>query len=317
MKKVLAVYYSQTGQLTDVIKSICAPLEACDDVEVHYECLRPQSPYPFPWGFFTFLDVFPESVYLDPPALQPLSAAAEQEYDLVVIGYQVWFLSPALPITAFMQSEQGKRLLKGKPVITVIACRNMWLMAQEKMKQLIADAGGRLLDNVALVDRGSSLLTFITTPRWLLSGNKGRADGLLPVAGVNEEDIRDSSRFGRALIKALAADEERGNGPLLHGLRAVEVDTRLIPSEKIGTRSFTIWGKLLRLVGGPGSMARKPVLVIYLTFLITLIISVVPLSMLIRTMLRPLMRARLTRQKEYFELPSGSDGTRLAEFLHD
>lgn len=317
MKKVLAVYYSQTGQLTSVIQSICAPLEASDNVEVHYECLQPQTPYPFPWSFFSFLDAFPESVYLDPPPLQPLSAAAEQEYDLVLIGYQAWFLSPSLPITAFMQSEQGRRLLRGKPVITVIACRNMWLMAQEKMKRLIKDAGGRLLDNVALVDRGSSLLTFITTPRWMLSGNKGKPGGLLPVAGVSQGDIADSARFGRALLPALERGEERGNGPLLYGLHAVEVDARLIPSEKIGTRSFMIWGKLLRSVGGPGSMARKPVLVIYLTFLISLIITVVPLSMLVRSLLRPLMRRRLAEQKEYFEQPSGSNGTRLAEFSHD
>ncbi len=317
MKKVLAVYYSQTGQLTRVIKSICAPLEASDGIEMHYECLKPQHPYPFPWSFFQFLDAFPESVYLDPPPLQPLSASAEQEYDLILIAYQAWFLSPSLPITAFMKSEQGKRLLKGKPVITVIACRNMWLMAQEKMKQLITAAGARLMDNIALVDRGSSLLTFITTPRWMLSGNRGKPGDWLPVAGVSDEDIQASARFGRALNVALAQGQEKGNGPLLHGLRAVEVDPRLIPSEKIGTRSFMIWGKLLRLVGKPGSPARKPVLVIYLIFLITLIISVVPLTMLLRSLLRPLMRRRLAAQKEYFERPSGSTGTRLAEFSHD
>jgi hypothetical protein len=41
MKKVLAVYYSQTGQLTSVIKSICAPLESTPGIEVSYECLQP------------------------------------------------------------------------------------------------------------------------------------------------------------------------------------------------------------------------------------------------------------------------------------
>jgi hypothetical protein len=216
-----------------------------------------------------------------------------------------------------MQSAQGKRLLKGKPVITVIACRNMWLMAQEKMKQLISAAQGRLLDNIALIDSGSSLLTFITTPRWLLSGNRGRADGWLPVAGVSEEEIHASARFGRALAQALQQGLERGERPLLEGLRAVSVDTRLIPSEKIGTRSFMIWGKLLRRVGKPGGAARKPVLFVYVVFLISLIITVVPLTMLLRTLLRPLMKRRLALQKTYFEQPSGSAETRLAEFSHD
>jgi hypothetical protein len=317
MKKVLAVYYSQTGQLTRAIKSICAPLESTPGIEVVYECLQPVEAYPFPWSFFQFLDVFPESVYLDPPALQPLSDAANEEYDLILIAYQVWFLSPALPITAFMQSAQGKRLLQGKPVITVIACRNMWLMAQEKMKQLIAAAQGRLLDNIALVDSGSSLLTFITTPRWLLSGNKGRSDGWLPVAGVSEQEIAASARFGRALAQALEQGLERGDAPLLQGLRAVTIDSRLLPSEKIGTRSFMLWGKLLRWVGKSGSPARKPVLFVYVVFLVSLIITVVPVTMLLRTLFRPLMRKSLARQQEYFEQPSGSAETRIAEFSHD
>lgn len=317
MKKVLAVYYSQTGQLSSVVKSICAPLEAQEDIEVTYECLQPVEAYPFPWSFFQFLDVFPESVYLDPPPLQPLSSAAEQDYDLILISYQVWFLSPSLPITAFMKSEQGRRLLKGKPVITIIACRNMWLMAQEKMKQLIKEANARLLDNIALIDSGSSLLTFITTPRWLLTGNKGRSDGWLPVAGVSQDDIKASERFGHALASSLEQGQEKGDGPLLHGLRAVTVDPRLIPSEKIGTRSFMIWGKLLRRVGKSGSATRKPVLFIYVIFLISLIISVVPLTMLLRTLFRPLMKRRLAIQQKYFEQPSGSAETRLAEFSHD
>ena len=62
IKNVLVVHYSQTGQLTELVHSMLAPLRARADVCVHEEVLRPQRPYPFPWSFFTFLDVFPESV---------------------------------------------------------------------------------------------------------------------------------------------------------------------------------------------------------------------------------------------------------------
>jgi hypothetical protein len=290
---------------------------AASAVNLHYERLEPQHPYPFPWSFFRFLDVFPESVYMDPPSLKPLSLKGDEPFDLVIVAYQVWFLSPSLPITGFLQSETGKKLLSGKPVVTVIACRNMWLMAQEKVKALLQQAGARLLDNVALVDQGSSLLTFITTPRWLLTGNKGSQDGLLPPAGIPDEAIRRAARFGHALLDALSQDREKGDAPLLEGLGAVEVDVRLIPSEKVGTRSFMIWGKLLRKVGVPGSAARKPVLFIYVVFLISLIISVVPLTMVLRTLLRPLMKKRLQAQKDYFELPSGSATTRMACYPHE
>ncbi len=317
MKNVLVIHYSQTGQLSEVVHKLCAPLEAAEGIALHQLALRPQQDYPFPWPLLDFVDTFPETVYHEPRPLQPWQLPEGVEFDLVILAYQVWFLSPAQPITAFLQSSQGKALLKDKPVVTVIACRNMWLMAQEQVKQLLTQAGARLLDNVALVDQGSSLLTFITTPRWMLTGNKGRPGGWLPVAGLSEQTIGRASRFGQALVAALDRDEERGPGPLLHGLEAAVVDIRLIPSERIGRRSFMIWGKLLRRLGPPGTAARRIALRAYIVFLLTLIITVVPMSMLLRTLLRPLLRRKLMAQKAYFEQPSGSGTQRMATFTHD
>ena len=271
MKNVLVVYYSQTGQMTSVVNSICQAMR-CDDISVSRECLRTKDDYPFPWPFFRFLDVFPESVYLDPPALMPLTIDAEADFDLVLIAYQVWYLSPSLPITAFIKSPAGRRILSGRPVITVIACRNMWLMAQEKMKQMLRDVGARLLDNVALVDNQPALVTFITTPRWLLTGNKGVQGGVLPPAGVAERDVSRAARFGKAIAAALHGDLEKRDQPLLQGLEAVRIDTRLIASEKIGNRSFMIWGKLLRKIGPQGDPLRRLVLLIYAVFLVTMMI---------------------------------------------
>jgi hypothetical protein len=315
-KKVLVVYYSQTGQLTSVVKSISQAIES-ESIQVTYEALRPQTDYPFPWPLLKFLDVFPESVYLDPPRLKPLQVDDAESFDLIIIAYTVWFLSPSLPITGFLKSPEGKRLLSGKPVITVIACRNMWLMAQEKVKGLLAYAGAHLLDNIALVDAGPSLATFITTPRWMLTGKKGASDGLLPPAGVAEEDIKSAARFGRAINHALQQDLEQRNQPLLKGLKAVEVDSRLIASEKIGQRSFAIWGKLLRKIGPAGDPKRKPVLILYMIFLIVAIVTVVPLNMLLKTLLSPLTKKRLQQQKDFFERPSGSESHRMQEFMHD
>ena len=314
-KKVLIVYYSQTGQLTSVVQSIGQAVSS-ESVQVSYEALRPETEYPFPWPVLQFLDVFPESVYLDPPSLKPLQVNPEESFDLVIVAYTVWFLSPSLPITAFLKSPEGKRLLAGKPVITVIACRNMWLMAQEKVKGLLAYAGAHLLDNIALVDAGPSLATFITTPRWMLTGKKGEPGGLLPPAGVGQREIANASRYGRAIRQALENDTEKQGKPLLKGLVAVDVNPYLITSEKVGQRSFTIWGKLIRKIAPPGNPRRKPVLIIYMVFLIVAIISIVPISMFLKRILRPLTQKQQQRQKIYYEQPSGSESYRMQEFIH-
>jgi len=314
VQNILVVYFSQSGQLERIARTIASPLDAAEDVQVDYLRLEPEPAYPFPWGFFSFLDAFPESVYLDPPRLRPFGLAPDRRYDAIVLAYTVWFLSPAPPITGFLKSEEGRRLLAGTPVITVTACRNMWLSAQEEVKRMLVDAGARHCDHVALIDQGSSLATFFTTPRWMLTGRKDRWLRVFPRPGVSESEIAGSVRFGRALLAALRRGELDGMRPALAGLGAVRMDDRLLASERIGRRSFRIWGRLLRRVGGPGSPRRKPVLVIYLVFLVAMIVVVVPPSMLIRTLLRPFGRERMARERAYYEQPSGSGTERLGDF---
>src|SRR3546814_765217 len=198
MKRVLVVYFSQTGQLRRVAESLCAPLTAAG-VEVEWCALQPRQPYPFPWPFFRFFDQFPETVHLDSPTLQPLGIDVARRYDLVVLAYTVWFLSPAPPIAAFLKSAEARQLLLNRPVVTLIACRNMWLLAQEIVKDLLEQAGAKLCDNIVLTDCGSALATFITTPRWMLTGRQNAFWRVFPRAGLDESPIAGAPRFGDAI----------------------------------------------------------------------------------------------------------------------
>ena len=278
MKRVLLVHFSQTGQLARVVRSLMVPLAGAADVELVEEVLRPRRPYPFPWPFWRFLDAMPESVLLEPPELEPLGVRADEHFDLIVLAYQVWYLAPAGPATAFLKSAAGRALLRGRPVVTVIACRNMWLTAQETVQRLIRDAGGVLRDNVAFTDRAGVAASFITTPRWLLTGKR---DGLfgLPPAGVADADIASAARFGHALLRALRADRER-TGPMLRGLDAAPVDASLAFSERAGRRAFAVWARLIRLAGPAGAWTRVPLLALFCAYLVAMILVVVPPSLL-------------------------------------
>lgn len=304
-KRVLVLQYSQTGQLASVTREIVAPLAADPAVSVHVELLRPEAEFPFPWPFLRFFDAFPESAHLKPAPLAPLSLTGEEDFDLVILPYQVWFLAPSQPVVAFLKHPVAARLLRGKPVVTVIACRNMWLLAQQKLQGLLDAVGARLIDNVVLTDPGPTLATFFTTPAWLIWGRKRGFWGM-PDAGLSAAQIAGCARFGRALRDALANGLERGSEPLLAGLGAVKADARLLISEKAGTRSFFLWGKLIMAAGGPGAWQRKPLLVLYVLFLLALIVSVVPVSLTLQALLRPLVKGWLTRMTVHFERPSGS-----------
>ncbi|MCB4361939.1 dialkylrecorsinol condensing enzyme [Quatrionicoccus australiensis] len=312
MKNVLVVNYSQTGQLADVTAQVIAPLAAAGH-KVHLETLVPETPFPWPWSLVDFVDVFAESVQLDAPPLKPLSIAPDAEFDLVILTYQVWYLSPALPIVAFLNSPQGRHLLKGKPVVTLVACRNMWLTAQKTMQRLIGEAGGELRDHIAFTDNAHALATLITTPRWVLTGKRDSFLGL-PPAGVSRDDVRGASRFGHALADALDHDGEKTGKPMLTGLRAAPVNPRLAISEKAGHRAFRVWSKIIRSCGKRGQWRRRPILAIFTIYLIAMVFTVVPLSLLLQWLLSPLLKPRLARLRAELEQPSGAQEFNLNKY---
>lgn len=309
MKRVLVVGGSQSGQLDRILDRIVAPLGADGAVSVDRWQLDGFEHFPFPWGFWAFLDAFPESVQQDAPPLRSVPPLAD-DYDLIVLGYQVWFLSPSLPVTAFLDHPAAQRLLAGKPVVAVVACRNMWMGAWQKLRARLAAIGARVLDHVVLVDQGPTLATFITTPRWLLTGRRDPIWGM-PAAGVSEAQIEGAARFGEALRLALEADREQGSAPLLHGLSAVTVEPRLAMSERAGARAFGVWSRLVRAVGKAGQRRRRPVLLLFLTYLVLAIVTIVPLSLALQSLLAPLLRKRFDRIRAEFEAPSGSGTERI------
>ncbi len=312
-KSVLVVHYSQTGQLSRLVASVVAPLLAADGIEVKSINLETKIPYPFPWSFLSFFDVFPEAIYLDPPELKKFELYEGEKFDLIIVAYQVWFLAPSLPITAFLKNRTARNVLQDTPVVTLIGCRNMWAMAHETVKQLLAEAHAKLIDNVVLVDQGSNLASFITTPRWLLTGKKG-SFWWFPPAGIADEQIKRASRFGMAIRDGLVTGQEKMGTPMLTGLQAVTADVALIKSEKAGYRSFRIWGRLIRTLGVAGNPKRKPVLLLYIVFLVVLIITVVPVNMVIKRLSASLFKEKQRSIKEYYELPSGSGVERMDEF---
>ena len=301
-KRVLVVSYSQSGQLARLKESFLRDIRGTAGIEVDDVVLQPAQPFAFPWRFLPFFDTFPETVHLQPAPIEP-PVLAHERYDLVVIAYSVWFLSPAQPITAFLQSAAAQRVLRDTPVITLIGCRNMWLMAQEKMKRLLADAGARLVGNVVKIDQCGSAASFITTPLWMFTG-KRQAVHWLPPAGISEAEIADAARFGQRTAEALQHDETLDKTLLQH-MGAVKINEKLMSSERVGHRSFLVWGKLVMAAGRVSPLLRRLVLCVYIVFLLGMILTVVPIGALLKTLLAPLRREQMQREREYYAAPSG------------
>src|ERR1700761_1683826 len=123
-KKVLAIYYTQSGQLGEIINNLTAPLI---DAGVSVEKVRVHTAteFTFPWTGDSFFSVMPDAVKDVPTELQPFELK-EAKYDLVILGYQAWFLSPSIPFNSLLQNADLRSVIKSTPVITVTGARNMW-----------------------------------------------------------------------------------------------------------------------------------------------------------------------------------------------
>lgn len=297
MKEVLIIHYSQTGQLTTILENITSSLNG-EDINISRYEIVPEPEYGFPWAPKTFYDVFPESFLQIPSKFHPPSPKIlEKKYDLVILGYQVWYLTPSIPINSFLKSEIAGNLLKDTPVVTVVACRNMWIQAQEKVKRLLVSVDAKLVGHIALVDRHINHISVITIEHWMLSGKKDRYLGIFPKPGVSDADIEDAVKFGYPIKEALRGGNFDDLQEELLQLDAVRINPFLVRADERGNVLFSKWAN--HIIKKEGNDRQKWIgyLTHYLRFAIWVIAPIVFIVFLLTYL--PMTQKRKRERKYY------------------
>ncbi len=242
-KKVLAIYYSQSGQLGEIINSFTAPLAAAGTT-VETVVVKPVKPYDFPWTARRFFDVMPDCVLGNTIELEPFNFK-EQDYDLIVLGYQSWFLSPSIPVNSLLQHPQFKSILKNTPVITLTGARNMWLNAFERVRASLRNTGAQLVGNLALVDRHHNAISFVTIFYWMLTGKRDSFLNIFPEPGVSRADITGMAARGAETALLLQKNELYKLQQQWIDQKAVEVNYRLMFTEIKAKNIYAAWADFI------------------------------------------------------------------------
>lgn len=296
--KILVLYFTQSGQLRDIIDSVLKDVK--EHAEIDFAEITPQKPYPFPWTPHVFFDTMPETVEHLPPPINPVrSDVYDKDYDLVILGYQPWFLNPSQPITAFLQSDYA-RVLENKPVLTIVGSRNMWLHAQERVKEYLLKRYAKLVGNIVLFDTNSNIISTLTVIRWSFKGQK-EASGLLPAAGVQNKDIKAASRFGKTILDSLQNSDLAHLHEHLMAQDAVTLDPGLVLLEQRGIKNFRFWSKFIREKGEPGDPNRKGRVALFQRLLIVAIFILSPIAALSAFIKLQLHKKKLAKDVVYFK----------------
>lgn len=299
MKKILIIYYTQSGLQLSILQSLAKPLITAGH-SVHFEEIQPEEKFPFPWSAFQFFNAFPETFSQKPLTLKRVSEKAFDNYDLVILGYQPWFLTPSRPVSSLLQSDDGKRILSGKPVVTILGCRNMWLGAQEKVKQRLLDAKAKLVGHVAMVDRSGNLTSLITILRWMFTGNR-KPFWFFPQAGVSNQDVEHAEMFGRLISEHITANNFDTLQSELLKEGAIDIKPNLVLMERRGQKAFSVWSKFIASGGAVHSTGRKIRVYIFMYVLPTAIFFLSPLLWLLSKILLTVKRKELLMDVEYFK----------------
>ena len=278
MNKVLIINYSQSGQLTEIAKNFAKPFKESKDYSITYANIKPVNDYGFPWKGYDFFDAFPESVQHIPCKIHPLDLEVE-DFDLIVFAYSVWYMSPSIPSNSFLLSDQAKRIFKGKPVITLLGVRNMWVIAQEYVKEKINELGGNLVGNIVLRDRAENLTGIVTISYFLFTGKKNRFLGFFPKPGVSDKDIKNTSKYGKIAKKHFDNNSLDLLQDELVKEKAVMVNPNLTSTEKTGAkRVFKIWSNFILKKGGAGDPARRKRVKLFANYFPFAIILIIPIK---------------------------------------
>tara|TARA_B110000285_G_scaffold13470_1_gene13319 strand:- start:21 stop:929 length:909 start_codon:yes stop_codon:yes gene_type:complete len=294
--KILCINYSQSGQLDDIIGNFLTPLQnhTIDRVKI-----QPKESFAFPWATDNFYDIMPETVLEEAIPLEDIHFK-EERYDLIILGYQPWFLSPSMPTAALLQLDSFKNRLKGTKVITIIGARNMWLNSQVSVVKQISEAGGEMIGNLALVDRAPNQLSAISIVHWMLTGKKTRKWGVFPLPGISDEDISNASHYGEILNKSIQHNSLETIQQEIVSQKGARININILFIEGKAKKIFNIWANIIKKKERNGK--NRSFWVAFFRFYLNFALFIVaPILLVLYTILiRPFTLQKIKIKKNYF-----------------
>jgi flavodoxin len=275
MKRILVIYYTQSGQGRRIVDGVLQPLTKKDNYKIDYFKITPEKDFPFPWNTKEFYDCMPECVAGDTIPVKAFDIS--DDYDLVILSYPIWFLSLAIPFWSMLQDEKLKTFLNGKKVITILGVRNMWVNAHKRLYKYFDENNVNHVGNLVFADPNLNLVSVITVIRFLNSGVK-KTSKYLPPYGISDSRINEMKVFGELIDSSFNSNDWSNFQSEVIDNKGVDLEFSLKTTELAAGRIFKVWSSFIKKKGSAGNPKRQPRLKIYQFYLLFLIFFISPIS---------------------------------------
>lgn len=177
----------------------------------------------------------------------------------------------------------------------------MWIMAHERIREYMKAMQAKPVGNIVLYDKAPNLLSVVSIIRWLFTGKKERYLKIIPPAGVSDEDIQNSSRFGDIILNSIQRNDMEHLRPSLVKAGAVDVLPSLVMLEKRGKIFFRLWAAFILKKGGYGDPARIMRVRLFKYYLLLVLYIVSPFASLLYLIVKPFRKNELRRQVSLYQ----------------
>ena len=110
-----------------------------------------------------------------------------------------------MPIRSFLQSDDAKVVLSGKPFAVFVVCRRYWRENMTAVRKLAEGQGGRYVNGIHFTYPGDQVRSMLSLTSYLGSGEyRDRYLGVrIPPTNVQPQQLKEAQEFATELVDQL------------------------------------------------------------------------------------------------------------------
>ncbi len=210
--RVLLLFYSYTGQSLKVLEAAGEVFRdrGCEVQKAEIQFTEPR--YAERFSRFPMQHVWPDMLSVLPAQRRGATGeigipdtVRDSDFDLICIGSPTWWQTVSMPMRSFLESDEARTLLFGKPFAVFVVCRQYWQENSTAVRELAEKQGGEYLDEIHFTYPGDPLRSMLSLTSYLGSG-KYREKYLgvrIPTTNIQPEQLQQTRKFAAGLADRL------------------------------------------------------------------------------------------------------------------
>src|SRR5436190_5663241 len=215
--RVLFVYYTHTQQALRVCEAMTEELQkrGCDVTQAGIEFTDPHysknfQVFPFKHAVFGIVPLLLPQLRQKTCQIGIPEAAQQGDYDLVVFGSPTWFFRTAMPLRSYLESDEAKKVLAGKPFSAYVVCRRYWSVNLNEVKRRGIAQGGNYLEGIRFTYEGGQIRSLLSLLSYFGKGEMRERSLGIKIPPTNlKPDFADQARaFADQLADSVTGKEQ-------------------------------------------------------------------------------------------------------------